>query len=457
MKNNYISLFYILFLILGSSFGEVRADELIRYNMDEVTTSGTIIRHYKEGMDVVCYQLSYKAYFFMYKEGVATSHALYVDMDTITDFEIYDDTVYFCGRRHETVAGWATFGYFDVASLVTFSGSANVEYLHLPLMDDVGALEVGWIADRKHVVILGKDLKDEAMVLDAIDESSYWNMNFAEMGADTTDFVDLAITESYVVATSEQICHDGMGCEYGGCLWIINKPVMSGASLFPSNVYWRDIAHYSMYGVRPQIKAMGLDDFVTVYQRNLYPIGFNPFTISYYNGITHYKCFLIEELSDLSFRLGDIGYENNAKNVELLIYGPKKTSTESAYRSVIFEIPDVNTLPDTLSIVAHIYDGVYFESLDYTFDREHFVASGIEQPAPYFYKTPYYMKFKHGYFDGNCLEKRNNIIRKIEIDYREVYKQITRTNIHQVPEMKEFDKKEMQIETPCMSMTNGNK
>lgn len=452
MKNNYISFVCILFLILGSSYGEVRADELIRYNMDEVTTSGTIIRHYKEGMDVVCYQLSYNAYFLLYDEGSPTSYVLYVDMDTITDFEIYDDTIYFCGLRHESVGGWATFGYFRVTDIASPGGSANVAYLHLPLMSDVSALEVGWFADRKHVVILGKDLKEEGMVLDAIDGLSHWDMNFAEMGGDTIEFVDMAITKKYVVATSEKICHYGGEYEYGGCLWFINKPIMSGASLFPSSINYLDFAHHSFFGVRPQINAMELDSFIVAYRQSFHLASNNNFKLFYFDGMNYITSISIQKISDFIINLGDIGYEKNSRSVEILVYGIIKNSIESAYRSLIFEIPDVNTLQPTAAIKAHIYDGVFFESLDYTFNREHFVTSGIKVPGSL--NRPYYMKFKYNEFYGGCLVEETDIYKKFESKIRKDNKLINKTYIYQVPEVKEKFMKEMSIETPCSYSNN---
>lgn len=451
MKNNYISLFYILFLILDSSYGEVRADELIRYNMDEVTTSGTIIRHYKEGMDVVCYQLSYKAYFFTYKEGVATSHVLYVDMDTITDFEIYDDTVYFCGRRKNDIAGSAVLGYFDVASLFN-PGVTNVAYMKVLSLETLNALEVGWFADRKHVVAVGMNPKNEAMVLDAIDELSYWNMNFAKMGSDTTVHLDLAITDGFVVVTSKMITW-----MWGGRLWFVKKPVLSGHSLFPCNVDYHDFHQGALLGVNCQIEAMDSDNFVTAFHSYWNVSGSNPFIVSYYNGTNYIKSVLFDELSDSRFYVGDIGYENNSRSVELLIYGENKTPTGPTYRSVIYEIPDINVLPSISTIQAHVFDGVYFESLDYTFTREHFVASGIKQPAPYSYSSPYYLKFKYNDFSGVCLGEKDNASKKIDIDYKIDDKTITKTNMNQVPDTKEEYKKEMWVGTQCMSMKNGNK
>ena len=169
--------------------------------------------------------------------------------------------------------------------------------------------------------------------------------------------------------------------------------------------------------------------------------------------MNYFEEIMIQELSENFFHLGDIGYENNSKSVELLIYGYKKTSTLSAYRSVIFEIPAVNTLLSTAAIPAHMYDGVYFESLDHIYGDKHFVASGIEAPGSP--NKPYYMRFKYDDFNGGCLNRKNDMYVKKESKTRPDKKWINKTYVYQVPEVKENSTKEMRIETSCSNIIDN--
>ena len=220
------------------SSGNVKAIERIRYNAYESTNSQTIIRRYEDHADIACYHNSNKPYFMFYREGVASSHAMYLDrMDTIFDFEIFNDTVYFSGKQRNSVSGKAVVGYFDATSFLS-SSPTNVSYISLPSMDVVKAIEVKNFAARKHVVGIGKSLTSMSMMVDMIDESSYWKVNFSEVGGDSIILHDLAVTDSFVVVTSTMKTFFMLTT---GRLWYIPKPFTPGQSLFPNfQVHWKD-------------------------------------------------------------------------------------------------------------------------------------------------------------------------------------------------------------------------
>ena len=412
-----------------------------------MTTSGTIVRYYFIDVDVVCYHHSHP-YFMLYRLGTPTSYSLQVDMDTVTDFEIFDGKVFFCGKRNVSVGGNACFGYFDVTALYS-SLSNPVYYFQMPLMEIATALEVGNFANRKHVVTIGQGTKGEAMVLDAIEEPTYWSMNYCNLCTDTFQLSDIAFTENNVVIAASRLIQstDNIKTLWFGRLWSIKKPTISGSSLFPSNIDYLDFNHAYSTGTKIKITATEADKFVVAYHAGYYMVGTNPFYVSYYNNLNYINSYIIDEASDSYFRLGDIAYERHTRNVELRIYGCHSTATGNIYRSLIYEIPDIFSPPS--SIPAHAYDGIYFESLDHTYFDEHMVASGYEQPGSY--TTPYYLKYKSGYFDGNCLNRKENSYRIIHYETKKDNFYFIQTQIPQLPVEETREKKEMNLIYKCYS------
>ena len=122
MKAYTKTLICIFIAMLYLSTGEVRAIELVRNNGDDYAGPGSIIRHYADGIDIVCYNTKSTPYFMIYKQGSPASYELFLHpMDTVSDFEIYNDTIYFCGEGHINRAGDAVVGYFAAPDLLNKS------------------------------------------------------------------------------------------------------------------------------------------------------------------------------------------------------------------------------------------------------------------------------------------------------------------------------------------------
>ena len=164
----------ILFVALVSMSDWAKADELVRFNADEVSAMGTIIRSYQQGQDVVCCNVPYsRSFFVMYDEGTSMLYALYVDMDTVADFEIYDDTVYFCGKKKSTIGAQYTvkfrqgsFGghclYRNYNEIKDFGIDHDRDHHNIPLTKILQLPEVA-MGDRKdmRVETLCYSLSDE--------------------------------------------------------------------------------------------------------------------------------------------------------------------------------------------------------------------------------------------------------------------------------------------------------
>lgn len=438
MKINTKSIFCVLLTFLFLSPGVVKADEVVRYITNESSSSETIIRHYKDNLDVVCYR-SFRPYFMMYSNGYPTSYALYVSFDTICDFHIYNDTVYICGRGGIDFTGTAQIAYFDVATLSS-PGSANVSYLALPTMKMVSAIEVNNFASRKHVVGVGEDLKSEGMMVDIIDETSYWRVHFCELGGDTISMSDLAITNNYIVVTSRRKL---MGGFCSGRIWFLNKPTMPGFSLFPGVVDYLDVNDIGFVGSKYLVRKLLGDEFVTAYKRGLYSMGGNPFVLSYYNADVYGWSTIINESSETTiYDLGDIARENTTRTVALLVYSTKG----STYESLVYEVPSY--YPLVSSVNAHVYYGARFISIDkdpsFDIDFQHFVSSGYSSSG-----TPYYMRLNHFFFGTKCFEKKENVANHVNIDHKAYSDDLNNAMILQEPLVFQEEKRLINIETPC--------
>lgn len=449
MKTILKSLFCIFIAMLFLSANEAKAIEQVRYNMDDYTNPGSIIRHYADGIDIVCYNNSSYPYFMMYRQGVSTTNELFLyPMDTICDFEIYNDTVYFCGIMQERMVGHAVIGYFAVADLFNLNPS-NVSYINLPAMTNVWAIEVGWFASRKHVVGVGESIDSDGMMVDMIDESVHWMVNFGDVGGDTVLLSDLAITQDYVVVTSKR----NVNMVYTPSrLWYFKKPTMPGYSIFQGTVSFLD--NNLEIREKYRIRALAGETFITACHSNYIHGSLNPFVVSYYSGFTCNRNAVIDEGLYNFVTLGDISYTLGTNVVNLLLHGTYHTNSSSITRSVIYEII-YGALPST--VMAHVYDGVIFESLDriwsINLDEQHLVSSGY-RPEAY---VPYYLKYNSLYFDGSCLAKTDKYADTIYISHKESKVSVDRVKTEQLPIVEAAGRKEMRIGTECTSPTHPQK
>lgn len=440
MKTIIKSALCTLLTILLLSPEEATADELVR-RLGMTTNSKTIIRHLNNRKDIVCYNDGCP-YFTIYEDGSPTTHMIYLNrMYEVNDFEIYDGTIYFCGRYLNPVSGNAMIGYFDVASFLSPTAPVNVSYVALPSMEVVKAIEVGWFAARKHVVGIGEGNKAESIMVDMIDETTYWNVNFGNVGGDTMILSDLAITDSFVVATATKTSSTYFVPT--GYLWYFNKTLAPGQDLFSLLATYKQ--HTGIRGLKYLVLHLVGDSFVTAYH-DLGYINTNPVTLSYFNGLNYdYSLSLDEEAKD-SFFLQDIQKDIPTWTVEVLMSGRYTYPSGSSVKSKIIETPNVYPVPSTA--FAHYYDGLFLTSIDrfssQTIGYGHFVLSGYDR-----YHTSHYMKFRLWYFGGSCLSKVEQPIKEKTVEHIEKKRKVDNIHILQLPEEELATKKPVSVETKC--------
>lgn len=393
MKAYTKTLICIFIAMLFFPTEEVKAtDESVRYNMDQLTASHSIIRNYKNNEDIVCFHTASDPTFMMYKSGVTNTYVIYLDpMDTVYDFEIFNDTVYFTGKYKSPYPGNAVVGFFDATSFYN-SSATQVTYLYLPSVEKITAIEVARFASRKHVVGVGRKSNLQGIMVDLIEESYGWNVNISDMGGDTINMMDLAIIDDHVVATSIKPLVNPVGR-----LWFVPKPTTPGASLFPNYVTCWDLI--SPVGPKYVIKKFYGNRFVTAYGR--FSVLGNTYRVSFYNGLSHENTVSIGVSGRIAYPLGDIGINGIWGTVELLVYG----NFLSNLSSIVIEVPNLDPVPTTLD--AHVYNGVLFESIvwarAFNLNEMYFAAAGYNAASGY--GTPYFMRFRESFFEGQCLSE----------------------------------------------------
>ena len=407
---NYLKVFVYLAVALLAN-NECMADELIRTTAGNPICNHSIIRHYDVGKDVVCCH-SNQPYFMLLDESSSTFYSLYLPINKVWDFEIYNDTVYFCGNTISSGVEFGVVGYFDV-TLLASPTLVSVHYLHLDRTKSINALEVGHFAGQKHIVVIGED-KDSGLktkrLLDLVDLSTLWAVYSDGTEGYKEILSDLAITKNYVVATS--ILPNGRK----GRVWYFSKPTTPmAATIFNGSATYTDM-DYPIKG-KYLVRHRRDDEFVTACTSDTitaWPAV--EYCLSYYDGLTYINSmFFWEPLYEPPFdqypQLMDITigrcirpYVGNSVNV--LLNGPSYNQSGLVNQSVIYEFP--YGVWGYASSDGHVHNDVTLTSLNVA-DGYHIVSSGhyISDLKPVFDKT------KNGNYNGSCFNKK-----PVEMIYR---------------------------------------
>lgn len=264
------------------------------------------------------------------------------------------------------------------------------------MVSELRALEVADFAMRKHVVSLGTSITKDAVMVDLIDEVSYWSINYSPICDSTLTLIDLAITESYVIATST--------LNYGGRLWHFYKPTIAGMSLFQgTTTKYFDVG--SNFSNRFIVKTIEDDIYVTAHVPFKNYVNTRWVYISKHLGEGYGVRYRLSESNVKYFRLQEIGTEKNKSEVQLLI---NVEYNDGIRRSVSYEIPTTVTLGTTI-VYGHSIDDVYATSMDRTNKLGHYVMSGYDCTNGY----NYYVKYQSSAY-GSCIPIKSNEIIEVE-------------------------------------------
>ena len=343
------------------------------------TGENVIVRDIGGDNNIICYKSGDCSYFTLVSGGVTSTYKITLSRFTINDFEVNNDTmVYFCGERIGNLGAVPVMGYF---SITPFPYS-TVYYIDMPWLSNLKKLEVDDIAGNTHVVMVGQNTTGYSTLVDAIDQSSIWSINYSVNSTKNEIFYDVAITENYVYFTSiKTTIVTGKGK-----IWTIQKPIFSNTSIFSSSVeecrpvFDNILAPFLIEGCR--------DDFAVAAAQ---PGSFMIDNKSHILLIPHCKTTLLPEIIDITAdsvskcKLIDLKFYPTGITTDLLVQSKNINGTLS---SIIYRV--TNTIYFNYLISGHKFDGITLTSLDCKKDQYyHYVAAGFTNTGSNIQLTKY--------------------------------------------------------------------
>ena len=325
---------------------------------------GTLVRDIGNNRSIICDKTggnSNTPSFTMFIPGSSTLSLIIIDVDTIFDFEVFNDNVFFCGVKNNATGGYGVLGYFPLAGFP----STTVNYLKVSLFRRVRKLEVGYMMGHTHIIAIGDGIHGRAELVDAVDLGTTWNMNFFDASDDAPMFIDLAITDNYVVVAA--IVNEGITCR--ARIYYFDKPTTPLGTLGPTNVPWRDI--YDEASADIIIESCTGNAFVVAIASGVNVIFNTRFIIVAYDAFNHISTNHLVENTPLA-KLEDIEYEKSTKVLELMLY---INDGDTKYSVIYTLIPAMAT--SNLNAAGHLFYDICLSSLDKcSAQSNHFIAIG---------------------------------------------------------------------------------
>lgn len=301
----------------------------------------------------------------------------------VNDFEIYNDTVYFCGWL-DSNRRVALFGYFELSS----SLNNPVYFCRLPEIKMFSKLAVFNNNNKPHVVFTGLMDLSLFFVADAINTTSNsWYFHFAtNTTGDCLTYDDIAVTDDYIVATSRIIGLDS------GIIHYYQKP-MTYTTMFPNFLY-RSIGYHT---TTPILITNCLGNrFATLCKNSA-----SSFVMSRYNVFNDDDSFK-SNIALITGECRDINFNSNDNTVEVLIY--ESSEKYNGSMALHYDYPLTSYL-----IAAHLYNngnsGCDIYSIDYLEHNPHcFLASGTN-----YYGYGMLELYKYKYDEWNVCPKETYV------------------------------------------------
>lgn len=352
-NNTRIILFALLLFTGLSSSGQ----ELTR-NFYQTTDEYSIVREVaKNEWLVLNYHYPEHVFWLVTESGTTSTGLRILDYDlTISDFEIFDDTVFFCGNALST----AIFGYYDLASFP----SSTIHWVqwteHFPAAFE--KLDIYRDNTTTHAVFTATEGENLNMIVDAMHtSSSHWSFNWASPYDDDYVFDDIAVTDSYIVAVSRYQPSGLYVCQPGK-VWFIPRP--SSGTIFPATATYQ-ITPFDLFSKAVLEHCEG--NFVTVTSTNINPINLG---CAAYNGPSFFSA-VNASLFSLWERVVDAKYNKDSREMDI-VTKPYKYSSDSYVYHLTQSLHNTGGPVD-----CHQYSDEHLYSIDYlTHLPDCFIAVG---------------------------------------------------------------------------------
>lgn len=230
----------MLFAVLLAPIVALHGQEKIE-SISKMYGEHSIIREINDGKWMVCSDNG-SPKFLKVEDGVSNVDVLLFpnEIISVSDFVIYRNAVYFCGKLRN---GVPTMGHFSLLSFPT----STVYYSEMTNVDTLIAIQVMdyEASGSGHVVMIGRQ-NDVGVLVDAIPTTNGWDTYYILLLTPQYDYTihdDLAITDGHVVVTSYRYTY-GSNTDIDppqpfveGCIWFLDRPLSAGVSLASSTPF----------------------------------------------------------------------------------------------------------------------------------------------------------------------------------------------------------------------------
>ena len=217
MKQNYFKLIVLTAFLLFANAG-AQAQALIHWNAIGWQTTNPVIREWTPGVAIGYMEdLARGGYFFIKDFNPIAQVAELPMRNTVTDFRVKNDSVFFCGM--DNTYGYGIVGFFDINAL--FAGTGTITYgilqqtVSSPYVTRPTRMDVYTFRGITHIAFVGDLLTYAAgsstpvpstTVGDAYFDnySGNWIVDFYQNAAGDMVYTDIAASSDYVVAVAKK-------------------------------------------------------------------------------------------------------------------------------------------------------------------------------------------------------------------------------------------------------------
>ncbi|MBP5542107.1 MAG: hypothetical protein J6X88_10740 [Bacteroidales bacterium] len=359
----------LLLALICAAVPTLQAQEYYK-EAENIVSDGSIIREYKEDTRIVySSNIDFNGFLLVTETGL-TAPVLEIREDSyVNDFEIYNDTLYFCGWSYDALIQNFV-GFAGYINLVTFPATAIRAY-YLPEFKRLNKLEIlhSSFGGPKHIVMTGKTAYDEPTIVDAIVTSpAAWNFYYTTDDDNNDVYDDVAATATYVVVAAKNTS------DQTGDIYYFYHPMPGYSFLYGISTR---VSMDSNICSNIILEAKEEDAFSSVCNILSGEFGLVVDVINYTGMNTPHPHVIIDVYNRIPC---DLKYNPDEQKLDVL------TNT-SYYGGVMSEIFHVNT---SNYVDGHEYNGHGIRSLDYLHtDPYHFIASGYYNKDNHLYIYKY--------------------------------------------------------------------
>ena len=212
------------------------------YEINVPASKKTIVREMKENAAIVYSYDGTDGRFSYVDMNAPFCYSAEIPLLEVNDFEIYNDTVYFCGKG----GGVAVAGFFDINATFFLGASAQYVFMpsSIPCYIDPGTVSYENILDLKKIEVMDNPRGKPHMlmigdatcthsgnmvnrcIVDVYHNGTNWEIAMTQEHESILYFDDIAVTDNFVIAAGHKHPQDG---EY---LTIFSRPTSPFVNIF---------------------------------------------------------------------------------------------------------------------------------------------------------------------------------------------------------------------------------